>query len=185
MPENNTVTHDVLEEINGLVGCAFDQMTWAEDEIKRAMARHPAEADTLYHAFHLLKPISHRRMDLERVYRAHCREMLDRVASGVDTRIGTSAEVLCLVSQASTASPLTTAAAGLYFRMFAAALPDLQVVEQEHLDHYEALKAAEIDDLESSSRKKLTDPDRVLRSPTCRGMHDGEPVLCKYFGDSK
>lgn len=138
------------------------QMAWAEDELSRATKRHPAEGDALYHAFRLLRP-HHDLMATEFVYRSHCREILERVAHQEDTRPGTAAEVCCLCHDASQVAPLTTPAAGLYFRMWAVAFPDNPAHGGvDNLSHYEALEGPAIDDLETTARRKLTIPDRKL-----------------------
>jgi hypothetical protein len=76
------------------VDTAMEQVEWAEDEIAKAQARHPAAMDDLFHSFNLLSP-THERMKYERVHRSHCRELLDRVALGADTRACTAAEICC------------------------------------------------------------------------------------------
>lgn len=105
-------------------------MEIAEEEIAAAQKRHPGTSDRLYHSFMLLVP-SHERMEYEPVYRSHCRELLDRVAAGGDTRIGTAAEVCCALHDVSLATPLRSSAAGLYFlfRTFASGLSYLGVTE--------------------------------------------------------
>ncbi|WP_367135827.1 hypothetical protein [Saccharothrix sp. HUAS TT1] len=165
------------------MGTAFDRIEWAEDEIQRAMRRNPAEADLLYHSFELLKA-THDRMDSERVFRAHCRELLQRVVNREDTRPGTAAEVCCIASDASKVTPLNTSAAGLYFRMWQKAFPDLVPAIESDLPHYEALKGSQIDDLEAESRRKLAVAERVLGEIECGGWHNGDRVQCKYVGDT-
>lgn len=172
---------EILGDINGVLASCFDQMEWAEDEIEKAILRHPAEQDTIYHSFSLLRP-THDLMGTEFVYRAHCRELLDRVADGTDTRLGTAAEVCCACSVVSQTVPMNTAAAGLYIRMWhAAGFPELDALT-DCLPHYEALEHSAIDDFERLSRRKLTVADRRLGDIDCRGQHHGEPVQCKYHG---
>jgi hypothetical protein len=157
----------------------FRQMDWAEEEIAQARQRHPTMTDTLYHSFTLLTP-THDLMKTEVVYRAHCRELLDRVASVQDTRPGTAIEVCCACSATSALAPLTSPAAGLYMRTWTAAgLPELQSFDDRH-GHHEALEGPIIDDLEREARRKLTVADRRLGTIDCPGRHHGEPVPCKY-----
>ncbi len=54
----------------------------------------------MYHGFKLLTP-SHELMGTEFVYRSHCRQILDRLAAGQDTRPGTDAEIACACADAS------------------------------------------------------------------------------------
>lgn len=158
---------------------ASERIGWAEDEIKQAIGRHPAEADTLFHSFPLLKP-THERMSTEFVYRGHCRELLERVATGSDTRPATAAEVCFALSEASMVGPLTPQAAGLYFRMWAQAFPDKLPEIDQSRSHYEALYGSAIDDLERLARRKLTVKARKLGDIECSGQHHGETVQCKY-----
>ncbi|SDD87393.1 hypothetical protein [Glycomyces harbinensis] len=160
----------------GLAGI-FKRMDIAEEEIAAARKRHPDASDQLYHSFLLLVP-SHERMEYEPVYRSHCRELLDRVAAGGDPRLGTAAEVCCALHDTSLIAPLRSAASGLYFRMWrAAGLPDFHELIPASEKH-EALEGSRIDDHESETRRKLTDPTRTLDSVECRGMHHGERVIC-------
>ncbi|MBO3732786.1 hypothetical protein [Glycomyces niveus] len=160
----------------GLAGI-FERMDIAEEEIAAAQKRHPDASDRLYHSFKLLVP-SHERMEYEPVYRAHCREILHRVATGGDTRIGTAAEVCCTLHDVSLIAPLRSAASGLYLRMWrAAGLPDFPELIPASENH-EALEGSRIDDHESETRRKLTDHTRTLDSVECRGMHHGERITC-------
>jgi hypothetical protein len=94
----NFTAKDLLSDIADTVSSVFDQIEWAEEEIDRALRRHPAAADAIYHGFTLLMP-THPRLSRELVYRAHCRELVDRIADGADTRPDTAAEVCCRASQ--------------------------------------------------------------------------------------
>ncbi|NNH73794.1 hypothetical protein HLB23_28735 [Nocardia uniformis] len=160
----------------------FDQIGWAEDEIAAAQRRHRGAADQLWHCFVLLKH-EHELMRREILFRAHCREILERVAAGHDTRDGTAAEVVVVLRAACLAVPLTSTGAGLYLRMWrAAGLPPLDrdghIADQEH---YEALVGRQIDDLEADLRHRLRRPDRVQDPDlTCCGVHNGTPVKCQY-----
>ncbi|MFG1774785.1 hypothetical protein ACGFIX_34860 [Nocardia salmonicida] len=154
-------------------------MDWADDEIAQAQRRHPDITDVLYHSFSLLTA-THDRMSTEFIYRPHARELTERVAAGTSTKPGTSVEVALSLMQASLVTPLNTTAFGLYLRMWRCAdLPSLGGPIQDLDDHYEAIAASSIDDLESVARHKLSVPDRVLTLVTCEGRHHGEPVDCR------
>lgn len=156
-----------------------DQIEWGEDEINKATQRHPHAVDTLYHSFPLLRGTSDR-MSTEFVYRAHARELLDRVAPGGDTRPGTAAEVCCAMLQASLLAPLRSSAMGLYMRMWqAAGFPEIDGFA-EGSRHHEALEASTIDDHERLARHKLAVPDRRLGTIECSGLHHGDRVACTY-----
>lgn len=163
------------------LGGLFDSMCWAEEEIEKARARHPRHADRIHHSFTLLSPNpSLEGIGTEFVYRSHCRELLDRVAAGADTRPGTAAEVCCLMVTTSQAAPLSSAAAGLYMRMWRAAGFPSQPAFTEAGRHHEALESSIIDDLEQLARRKLAIAERRLGAMDCRGRHHGEPVRCAY-----
>ncbi|MFI6220081.1 hypothetical protein ACIBEH_05965 [Nocardia salmonicida] len=156
------------------------QQDWAEDEISRAQQRHPDVADVLHHSFSLLTA-THERMATEFVYRAHARELIERVATGVSTKPGTSVEVVLLLMRVSLVTPLNTTAFGLYLRMWRqAGLPDLGGPIEDLDGHYEAIHASGIDDFEAIARRKLAKPSRVLTLVACEGRHLGEPADCRF-----
>lgn len=169
---------ELLSDINDWIGSTFDQIDWAEDEISRAQRRHPAETDRLYHAFSLLRA-THERMNHELVYRAHCRELLERVATGHDTRPGTAAEICIACSEASLIAPLASPVAGLFGRMWAQAFPEHSVFDDRQ-PHHEALEGSAIDDLETDARHRLTVDDRHLTGIACQGKHHGTATSCRY-----
>ncbi|WP_280222030.1 hypothetical protein [Nocardia neocaledoniensis] len=157
----------------------FRQLEWAEDEIHRAQQAHPDVADVLHHSFSLLTA-TEERMATEFVYRAHARELLERVATGVSTKPGTSVEVVLSLMRASLVTPLNTTAFGLYVRMWRqAGLPAVDGLGGDLGEHYEALNASRIDEFEAIARRKLAQPSRVLKLVTCAGRHLGEPVDCR------
>lgn len=167
--------HDTTNACDSL----SNHMDWAEDEIATAALRHPEATNRLHHGFILLTP-THQRMDLEAVYRAHCTELLNRVAADQDTRPATAAEICCACSDISQLAPLKSAAAGLYMRMWnAAGFPHHDIFD-DRSPHYEILKGSQIDDLEHWSRYQLRQDDRRLDEISCSGRHHGEPVNCVY-----
>jgi hypothetical protein len=166
------------EETRAAVADALAPIEWAENEIERATHRRPDQADVLYHAFPLLQPRPWMRVEF--VYRSHARELLDRLAAGQDTRPATAAELCWACCQASQEAPLTTTAAGLYFRAWAEAFPDSEQPGGDAHAHYEAIRGPEIDDLERQLRRHAGDPKRRLRQVDCDGRHHGEQVACHY-----
>jgi hypothetical protein len=145
------------------------------------MRRHPAAADDLFHSFSLLNvnETDNPRMKTEFVYRAHCRELLDRVAFGEDTRPGTGVEVCCMLLEISKVTPLKSTAASVLFRLWPTVFPHLGDLVDDQ-DHREAMYGSTIDDNEAVSRKQLTVPGRRLGAITCRGLHHTVAVTCKY-----
>ncbi|MGI5185475.1 hypothetical protein ACQEVZ_55455 [Dactylosporangium sp. CA-152071] len=165
------------------LGGLFSAMDWAEDEIKRATRRHPDQADMLYHAFSLVQPRDiGTGMGAEFVYRAHVRELLERIAAGADTRIPTAAELCLVCTQVSLQVPLHGALAGLYFRMWLRAFPDRPIASDQAAEqvHYERLHGTQIDEYEAMLRRKAADPNRLLADIDCAGRHHGKDVTCRY-----
>ena len=141
----------------------FAAMAWADEEIEAAQHRHPAATDLIGDSFVLLRP-TQPLMRTEAVYRAHCRELIDRVAGGEDTRPGTAAECCAALSEASLRAPLRSSAVGLYARMWrAAGLPPTALTDVS--DHYEALDGSLIDSHETWLRRRLRQDWRVLPEP--------------------
>ncbi|NYH77174.1 hypothetical protein FHR84_000488 [Actinopolyspora biskrensis] len=178
MSTESTALTEILRVTFQACAPVFEQMSWSEDEIRTAQQRHPHAADTLHHSFTLLRPTSER-MNTEFVYRGHCRELLDRVATGKDTRPGTAAEIVIALCGVAMATPINTAAEGLVFRMWATAFPEQSEIDTNR-QHRERLHGARIDDAESLMRTKLTVADRALGPIACSGRHHGERVTCTY-----
>jgi hypothetical protein len=158
-------------------------MDWAEDEIARAIRRHPDDGDALYHSFGLIKPRDiGPGMGSEFVFRAHAAELLDRIAASADTRPATAAELCLVCCEASLRTPLHGPTAGVYFRMWLRAFPDRPITpgQADEQVHYEKLYGTQIDDLERTLRQKAADPRRQLRDIDCAGKHHGTRVACRY-----
>ncbi len=152
----------IIDDLRQELDSAFRTIAWAEEEIEAAQRRHPDAADPIWHSFGLLRPTLEL-MRTEPVYRSHCRELLDRIVAGEDTRPGTAAECCIALSETSLRVPLSTSAAGLYARMWTLAqLPPVELTDAS--EHYEALAGALIDEHEAWLRNKLRQPWRVLPS---------------------
>jgi hypothetical protein len=168
---------ELMADVVGGLGDVFARMEIAEEEITAAQLRHGEPVPQrdaanriigvrgpIWSAFGLLdlKPAS-RMTDL--LYRAHCRELLDRVAAGADTRPATAAEMLTAVKEVSLATPLTGAATGLYFRLFARLFPDASTdilgATGRELADYERMYGQTIDEHEAFLARKLHQPWRV------------------------
>jgi hypothetical protein len=177
----------LLGGIQSQLTSAFATIEWAEDEIAQAVERHPRAADSLYHAFALLHPREiGPGMHTELVYRAHARELLDRIGADTDTRPATAAEICLACSEISLRGPMHSAAAGLYFRMWLLAFPDHPVTRDQADEqiHYERLYGTRIDELEAVMRRRLADPERQLADVECPGRHHGQPTTCRYAKQS-
>lgn len=144
------------------VDSVFGRIEWAENEIAAAIARHPYHrADPIWHSFALLNTDNDRINGVEMIYRAHSRELLERVAAGRDTRPGTAVEALIVLMEVSKVTPMNTTGTGLYFRLWeSSGLPS--VGADDAGEHYEALRGSQINDVEAEVRRRLTQPARAL-----------------------
>ena len=186
--------HTPASEVASLVatimsdlGDVFSSMDWADDEIEQASRRHPDQADALYHAFSLVRPRDiGTGMGAEFVYRSHVRELLERIATGADTRLPTAAEMCLVCTKTSLKVPLHGAAAGLYFRLWLQAFPDMPITPTQAAEqvHYERLHGTQIDEYEAILRRKATDPHRLLAGIDCPGRHHGKNVTCRYAANT-
>jgi hypothetical protein len=171
---------ELLAEVRREVTSVLTQVDWAEAEITAARARHPGQADLLFHAFPLLSATADL-MRTEFVYRGHVRDLLERVAGGGDTREATDAEVAVVLSEVSLRAPLPAEAVTLYMRTWSRAFPDTRAFDPLELDSYEHVAGSAADDLETDIRRRLRRPDRALAGITCTGLHHGEPAPdCPY-----
>ena len=173
---------EIIAGFEQTFGAIFDRMKWAEDEIAQARTRHPEQADTLYHSFSLLSGgEASARMGVEAVFRAHAREILERVAAGEDTRPGTAVEVVIGLLAAAERAPLSHEGFGLCARLWiAAGLPDHDEFADK-LDHIEALHAPRLDSEEADARRACRDDSRRLGRIECDGWHHGAQVPCTYI----
>lgn len=180
----STTTETAAEILAGFelsFGAIFDRIGWAEDEITQAITRYPDHADRIYHSFALLSGSeAAERMGVEAVYRAHAREIIERVVRGEDTRPGTAVEVVIGLLAAAERAPLSHEGFGLCARLWAVAgLPDHDGFADKR-EHIEALHASRIDAEEADARRACRDDSRKLGRITCEGMHHGERVTCTY-----
>lgn len=102
--------------IRGNVGRLFDLMEIAEEELERAGVRRKGDLAELYPG-----PFLRTSADL---YRAHARELAERMKHGQSCEPGTLAEALLVMIETSLAAPLTRAGQATYETLFARLLPD-------------------------------------------------------------
>jgi hypothetical protein len=176
---------DIVAEITGDLADVFELMNVAEEEIERAAKLHPDAADTLWHSFSLLRPPPGALMEQVApfVARGYFRELLERVATGQDTRPGTAAEGCLVLRDVSLSTPLNTPAAGLYHRLWRLAFGSMpEVWQMPGGEHYEALESSLIDEFEAELRRALARRNawRVPGPITCKGQHHGREVACRY-----
>ena len=100
---------------------AMSSMAIAEGLIEELSQKHPERADLIWHSFSLLRPTHSLMHKTDMIYRSHCREILQRVIDGADTRPGTAAECCIVCCETSQIAPLTVAGVGTYMRTWQAA----------------------------------------------------------------
>jgi hypothetical protein len=110
-------------EANTISGI-FKRMDIAEEEIEAAQERHPEKADLLWECFAMCKPPELLGDKSDSLYRAHCRELLERVVAGEDVAEPTDAELMAAFSVVSLATPLTDAATFAYVQLFQSVFDD-------------------------------------------------------------
>lgn len=166
----------VFGDIAEVIDSAFDQFAWAEEEIEAAQLRHgERDRGPLWNSFSLLRPIQERPWP-ELVYRTHCRELLDRVAAGTDTRPATDAEKLAVLSVASQRAPLNSGAETLYLRLGTRLFPTIFDRAGEVLDMqaYETVHGSRADEYEALLTHKLAQPWRTIGATV---KETGEPQV--------
>jgi len=100
--------------VNARITSLFDYMDICEEEIKRAIKARPDCRAELFDAFQYLKPPEKLREYSREIYRAHCRELLERVAQKQDISMPTWAEIAIEINLIN--NPLTNDGAGAYSR---------------------------------------------------------------------
>jgi hypothetical protein len=120
-------------EANTISGI-FKRMDIAEQEIAAAQERYPEKADLLWECFAMCKPPDLLDGKADVMYRAHCRELLERVAEGEDVAEPTNAELMAAFSLVSPATPLTDAATFAYVQLFRSVFDDIPSDLAEVLD---------------------------------------------------
>lgn len=139
---------------------SLDCMEVAEQEIARAQAEHPEHAATLRRVFGVAMPGNLATYG-QTLYRAHVRELLDRVVDGFPFDLGTDAEVLDVLSTASLRAPLGSQAAALFERLFARMFPAEAATVLDGGPRAEPWQGAS-SELASEIKRKLRKKDRHL-----------------------
>lgn len=112
-----SIFQGLREQTNDIFAC----MESAEAEIAVAMRQYPNRCDMLYGTFLSLRPLFPFCSDM--LYRAHCRELLERVAYGEDVTQPTRAEMLELLQRVSAFIPFHSHAGALYRLVFEEVFP--------------------------------------------------------------
>ena len=96
----------------------IDRIETAEKEISRAICQFPLMADRIWNSFLLLHSPLLEGTAGERIFRAHCREILRRVVEGQPMDKPTAAEVLGLLAEVSREIKLPSGAMLVFSRRF-------------------------------------------------------------------
>ena len=141
-----------------VVSAAFDHMDTAEQEIT-ASGCSKAQGQS---AFGVLCPSDPLDGKCDDVYRAHCKELIERVVAGDDTRTGTDAEVLCCLMGASLVAPLNTDGLALADHLFTSVFPGSQLAHEgeRSLEFYHGQVSEDL----AEARKRCAVRDRVVAS---------------------
>ncbi|WP_370112931.1 hypothetical protein [Streptacidiphilus sp. MAP12-33] len=141
---------------------------WAEEEIEKAQRRHGETGrGPIWRAgFSLARPALDRTRTSEMLYRSHAAELLDRLATGEDTRPATTAEMIAALMETALGAPLTPSAFCLTMRLFLRAFPQTAVslfTDTNTLDPaaYKNVHGAKADEHEAELRRKLTQNSRM------------------------
>lgn len=143
----------VLSALTNAANDIFGVMEWAEDEISYSMNEHPHKSDLLFGSFLSLRP--HFQFCSEKLYRAHCREILERVVHGEDVTQPTRAEMLELLSRVSGFIPFHSHAGALYRLIFEELFPGEFAKVADDMETLTERFPGETDGLRESLRHEL------------------------------
>jgi len=114
---------EVIQDPWSVISSVFEKMKIAEEEISSAKQKHPEEAESLRDAFGILcPPLLLQSLNIK-LYRAHARELLERIVKDHDLELLTHAELCVHLSRFSLEVPPSSDVACLYNECFAAVFP--------------------------------------------------------------
>lgn len=119
---------ELLGPLGSDVRGLFALMSVAEEELAAAKREHPLAEFAIQKSFSILAPDAKFFPDKHtELYRAHCRELLGRIVAGAskkELRLGTRAEVLCVMSEWSLEHAPGPQGRALLFTLFAEVFPE-------------------------------------------------------------
>ena len=144
----------------------FNQMSVAEEEIQKGQWRWPKNRDMVWGVFSALMTTDPIREFPERLYRAHCAELIDRVGAlgpvaknkRIDLSLATDAELCGACSTASMKGSLSQEAQLTYVNAFE------RIFGEETLDMWAPQETwpGQAEEVEHKFKKKLAQEWRVL-----------------------
>jgi hypothetical protein len=141
---------DVRAILGGTFGRIFDLLEVCGDEVEHC------GAEVGHELWMLLAPGEAFRCTVPEVYRSHVRELLARAAAGERLDLGTDAEVLLGMREASLVAPLTRGGTMLYHTAFRSVMGE--AVYQDLLGRREPpleLWDGQLDELWAKARRKV------------------------------
>ena len=135
--------------LGSAVSTIFGKMEVVEEEIELAQKRHPDHDEELWSMFKWLRPGDSMFEAPERLYRCHCKELLQRKVDGKPLNSPTSAEVLNVLRIMSLNAPLKREWVLLYSRLMLQELDYDTGMEETEWDR------PEVDRVDKSIRSKL------------------------------
>ena len=119
----NESLKEIVEECQKIVDYTTDRIKVAEEEIAGAKRRYPQKAKELHDSFKILiPPPFFSKLDIQ-VYRAHVKELLQRIARKKDISLATRAELCAYLSDLSLRVPIHGDLYCLYSQCFRTVFP--------------------------------------------------------------
>ena len=143
-----TATEAILQALpnGGTIAQLFNCIEIAENEIAAFKRRYPTRRADLYNAFKHLQPPSYMLDKDTRIYKAHVRELLERIAKRDSDPRATRAEILLALSELSFRTPIrreaANAAAILFREIFGALPPGVSALDVHGQEAREAVQEA-------------------------------------------
>lgn len=152
----------ILDDVRRQTIDIFGSIDSAEAEIKVAMRRNPDVSDLLFGTFLSLRPLIPFCSD--KLYRAHCQELLARVVAQADLAQPTKAEMLELLQRVSAFIPFHSHAGALYRRVFEEVFPhelgdDVDTLNERYPGETDGLRQEIADQLFKITAKR--EPARI------------------------
>lgn len=144
----------------------FHRMQLAEEVIEEMKRLNPRHRDLIHNTFGLLYGTAVLEEAPERLYIAHCQELIHRVIEEGDTRVATISELIAAIRGVSLITPLKRHAVYLYWELFQILFPDeasgvFGGNDPVMADEWDKRQAG---DLRTGLLAKLADPNRTLKA---------------------
>ena len=145
-------------EVGNTLDFVFRCMEIAEEEIEAGKSRHPTASDRIHDAFKNLHPTDALAEMGEKLYHAHAKELIERVALETDIRPGTTAEIVATLSRLSTVAPFPRYSQLLYEKLFTALFPREAeaIFTESHRSVPDSYEVSQMEELEAEFRRKLS-----------------------------